>query len=91
MVDAATPEHRRLALRLRIARDLEHVELVRRPDVDERQPAVFAGGMVLRHRRVEHLEVELVQTRAVAGEDRDVVHTVQEHAALPMRSRKLSR
>src|SRR5262249_10394953 len=84
VVDAATPEHRRLVLRFVVALDLEHVELGMRPHVHDRQPHTGGPGRSLRtitrHRRIEHGLVERVQPLRVLGEDRHLVEPVEQHA-----------
>ena len=84
VVDPSSPEHGRLAVGLGVAVDLEDVELGRRPDVDERQPHAGPLRRVSRHRRVEHVDVEGVQTVGVVGDDGNVVEAVHEHSSSSM-------
>src|SRR5207244_5129699 len=86
MVDPPPPEHRRLAVGLGVALDLEDVQLPAGPDVDEREAHARLLFDVARDRGVEHLLVEAVQALAVVGDDGDVVHTVEEHFGDCMRS-----
>jgi hypothetical protein len=81
VVDAAPPEHGRLAGRLLVARDLEHVELRVRADVDERQPPLVHDA-IAGDGRVEHLDVEPVQPVTVVGEGGDMVDTVEQHGRI---------
>src|SRR5581483_8274644 len=80
VVDAAPPEHGRLALGLGVIHHLEHVELGGRPDVHERQAHALGLRPVVEHGGVEHVPVEGVEPVRVAGEHGHVVDAVQEHA-----------
>ena len=84
VIDAATAEHRHLAIGFGVADHLEHVELGARPDMDDRHPHRAIVGRtrlwsVAEHLRVEHLLVEGLQPLGVVRQDGDVVEPGREH------------
>ncbi len=81
MVDPAPAEHRRLAIGLGVAVDLEDVELGVRADVDDRQVhrTRLGIGRAQVDDRLEDLLVEAVEPRRIVGQRGDVVEAVEQH------------
>ena len=100
MVDPSSAEHWRLPLRLGVVVHFEQVDLGVGADLHERQRAPATHVLASVDLGLEHVPVEVDEAFGVAGEDGDVVHTVQEHrsffqsfarAAEPLLERRSSR
>jgi hypothetical protein len=83
MIDAAAPEHRvcRCASKLPVTSNT--FSSVDGADVHKGEPRAVAVCYVLRHRRVEHLSVERMQAGGVVGQNRNVVHAVEQRGDSP--------